>query len=130
MATHYIYVLLCPDTGKVRYVGKTASIYYRKLSHRNGRGHAPVERWKRRLFEDGKYATFRIIEEARGGRSATWREHWWIRYFRHQGQPILNVYTLTARTVKDMRKPRRRYAGRAQRASLDVSVFASTSFVI
>lgn len=100
MAEYYIYALLCPDTGKVRYVGKTGSLHYRMLSHRNGFGQWPVERWKRRLFEEGKYATFRIIEEVDGRGLAKWREHWWIRFFLHRGQPLFNLSLLSPATAR------------------------------
>jgi len=102
---YYIYVLLCPDTGKVRYIGKTMRLKGRKQAHRNGYGISPVDRWKRVLTANGKTAIFRIIEEVEDRGVGKWREHWWIRYFRHQGQPILNISTISAKTARAIRNP-------------------------
>lgn len=100
MDTYYIYVLLCPDTGKVRYVGKTYRLEKRILQHRYGFGESPIDRWKRKLAEAGKRAIFRIIEAVDDYGYSKWREHWWIRYFRRQGQPVLNKNTMSPRTAR------------------------------
>lgn len=129
MTVYYLYVLLCPDTGKVRYVGKTYLPLFRELQHRYGYGNSPIDRWKRRLGAADKRVVFRIIEELSDSSQAKWREHWWIRYFRHQGQPILNVNTISAKTARELRNPRKRYKRRGNRERVnpadyfDLSVF-------
>ena len=131
METYFIYVLLCPDTGKVRYVGRTCRPRERILQHRYGYGSAPVDQWKRRLLAAGKRATFKIIEEVIGGMAGKWQEHWWIRYFRRQGQPVLNINTISPRTAREIKNPRLRYKRNRDKASInpaevfDLAVFAA-----
>ena len=94
----YIYVLLCPDTGKVHYVGRTRIPGYRMGNHQSGYSTAPVDVWKRSLRSVGKRAVFRVIEKL-GPSQDTWqfeelhkeREKWWMRYFRRHNQPLLNT---------------------------------------
>lgn len=120
METHFIYVLLCPDTGKVRYVGRTFRPHERILQHKYGYGSAPVDVWKRTLLAAGKRATFKVIEEVNGGRAAKWQEHWWIRYFRRHEQPILNINTISPRTAREIKNPRRRYKRRRSKTTINL----------
>lgn len=65
--TFYVYVLECPVTKCVRYVGSTNNPMSRYMSHlTNARNKNDAKSvWIRRLIRDGKYPVLRII--AKGG---------------------------------------------------------------
>jgi hypothetical protein len=58
-----VYLLRCPDTGEVRYVGYTYSEGNRRDSHsrHSERVSCPVSVWKRRLAAKGKSAAMEIV---------------------------------------------------------------------
>lgn len=61
-----IYGLICPDTGRVRYVGKANDSVKRYKSHmrdsRGPKGHTPVYCWFRKLASEGKRPGMLVLE--------------------------------------------------------------------
>lgn len=88
---HYIYILRCPDTNDVRYVGCTQ---YPKIRERNHCLHTinepktRVQAWLKTLREQGKPPVFEIVESGYG----SWKhEAEWIAVFNEWGCDLLNV---------------------------------------
>lgn len=87
----YIYVLLDPDSGKCRYVGKAEDPNFRFKKHtvhkKNPRTHK--ERWINLLLSNNKLPILKIVDTAIG---TDWirAEIWWVRYFRKKFQPLTN----------------------------------------
>lgn len=96
--THFIYALLDPDSGKIRYVGKSVDPHKRLKGHfLNARCCNPNENqkkceWLTRLVEQGKEPLVLILEEAS---EVNWkeREFQWIKKLRRAGQPLFNFLT-------------------------------------
>ena len=61
----YIYSLSCPETGRVRYIGKTKRRIQRKYEHcsKLKRNKYPVTNWTVVLREKGMYPIYEIIDE-------------------------------------------------------------------
>lgn len=84
-----IYVLRCPDSGDVRYVGKAKDPAKRMETHLwSGRGQRPVVCWVRALRAAGKRPVMEVVEWA-----ADWEacEQRWIAAHRAEGARLLNV---------------------------------------
>lgn len=64
---HVIYVLRCPDTNAVRYVGTSRNAAYRNHSHcaRKCNRRSPVNDWTSSLAEQGKQPIFEVVSEIR-----------------------------------------------------------------
>lgn len=86
-----IYVLKCPDTKEVRYVGKSNNPEQRLKAHNNkARDIGTYKRnWINKLRVDGKKPIFEIIEEVD---IAIWKEKekYWINYYLAQGAKLVN----------------------------------------
>lgn len=64
-----IYVLLCPITRKVRYVGSTKKPWERKQQHTKyiaSRPNAPVQVWTNEMIRNGTPAIFKVLCMLRG----------------------------------------------------------------
>jgi predicted GIY-YIG superfamily endonuclease len=91
MSIHYIYILRCPQTNEIRYVGCTE---HPKIRERNHCRHAVsnpntrVLMWVKSLREQGMRPVFEIIESSE---RAFQHEGDWVRTFRAQGCDLLNV---------------------------------------
>jgi hypothetical protein len=85
-----IYVLCDPDTGEVRYVGKTAMRLCNRLAkHMEANPKVYSGRWIGKLKAEGKRPIIRCIEEV--GDNWAERECYWIAYYRSQGCQLTNV---------------------------------------
>ena len=89
--TTKIYVLKCPDTNDVRYVGKTNNPEQRLKAHNNkARDLGTYKRnWINKLREQNKKPIFEIIDEVD---IEVWqeREKYWIEYFISMGCNLVN----------------------------------------
>lgn len=63
MAAVFIYSLSCPETGRVRYIGKAKDVYLRVRGHIRdcNRGSTPVKLWLRELLGRGVWPEPEII---------------------------------------------------------------------
>lgn len=85
----YIYALANPDTGEIRYVGKTIkSISKRKAQHIYSSRHGEAghkAKWIRALLADGKLPEVVLLEEVS---DSEWeeKERHWIRHYNESGR--------------------------------------------
>jgi group I intron endonuclease len=86
----YIYVLICPKTGEVRYVGKTVNPKSRYAGHLSWKGHTHVSRWIHSLINDGLKPILDIVDLCT---KENWieRERYWIAYYRELGRDLTNL---------------------------------------
>jgi hypothetical protein len=92
-ANWFIYTLLCPVTGVVRYVGFSANVVKRFKRHlKNGRlmeRDYPVNRWIHDLLRRGLEPECVIVESGSGAWGHA--EAQWISHFKGTGANLLNV---------------------------------------
>lgn len=89
--TVFIYALVCPRIGRVRYVGKTVRPQRRLYEHCTDSSDNPHKRrWIAKLHALGMEPSFVVLEECP---TALWRERerWWELQFRAQGEPLTNI---------------------------------------
>jgi len=85
-----IYVLCDPDSGEVRYVGKTTMRLCNRLAkHMEANPKTYCGRWIQTLKDEGKRPAIRCIEEA--GDNWAERECYWIQHFRQLGCRLTNL---------------------------------------
>jgi len=67
ISTGWIYALVDPGTGDIRYIGKTTDPYCRCHQHENidlcHKGNVALMKWKRELHDRGVVPEFKIIAE-------------------------------------------------------------------
>lgn len=86
----FIYVLKDPDSGEVRYVGKTNNPKKRMSGHlsaQQGRN-LPSIRWVRKLKNLNKFPVMEIIEETDDWENS---EKKWICHYRNVASDLLNI---------------------------------------
>lgn len=88
----YIYVLICPLFGAVRYVGKSVDPKRRLTSHladAKPRHKSHVSAWIKSLKKSGLYPEMNIIEAC----TEDWvnREMYWINYYKNKGAFLCNL---------------------------------------
>ena len=88
----YIYTLIDPLTGRIRYVGKTQYLNTRYRNHCNAskfenthKGH-----WINKLIRSNLQPIMEIIETVSNSNEATKREIFWIAKFRQMKYPLTN----------------------------------------
>lgn len=87
--TTFIYVLKEPDTGEIRYVGKSNNPKHRLRHHLRDNKHNRRTAWIEHLRGKGELPVLEIIDEVP-------IEHWqqwevaWIEYFKEQGCDLVN----------------------------------------
>jgi hypothetical protein len=88
---YYIYVLIDPDSGKCRYVGKSYDPLFRLNKHIRKKIDPKThkERWINTLLDANKLPILKTIDCVVGD---DWirAERWWIRFFRKKRQPLTN----------------------------------------
>ena len=89
----YIYALICPLVGKVRYVGKTIGVKTRFYSHinNNRRDYNYCKRkWMEGVLNSNAYPVLSILEECNENNWSNSEKHW-IQYLKKTGHPLLNI---------------------------------------
>ncbi len=87
-----IYILRCPDTNQVRYVGWTGDAVNRMAVHRYRAKYickTDCEIWVRGLLKDGKEPIKEVVQYGEGPWEKS--EQAWIRHFRAMGVPLTNL---------------------------------------
>lgn len=87
----YIYGLVDPETGKMRYVGKSNNPKVRYQCHLQDKNTNPHKTaWIRGLSERGLKPELVILEETT---QKQWeeRERYWIKRYRDEGAPLVNI---------------------------------------
>ena len=85
-----IYVLCDPDTGEIRYVGKTTMLLCQRLAgHMQCNPKTHSGRWIKTLSNCGKRPTIRLLEDALDD----WpeRERHWIQHYQLAGARLTNI---------------------------------------
>lgn len=85
----YIYALIDPSSGEVRYVGKTTDPRCRLRRHRTEQGHNKRHKWLKELTIAGQEPQLRILEQT-DQESWQGREQWWIAHMRLLGNELVN----------------------------------------
>ena len=83
----YIYVIKCPISHIVVYVGKSINPNFRYTQHSKGRN--PIAIWIRAMFRMGMSPKFELIDCTYG--SATKLENQYIKYYSSINQAIHNI---------------------------------------
>lgn len=97
MNTYYIYVLRCPQTNKIRYVGCTQFPAYRQREHCIYAIKEPktkLQQWLCGLRSQGQKPVFEIVDSFQANILTAWKrgkEATWIQDCREQGCDLLNV---------------------------------------
>lgn len=90
--TTYIYILKCPVSGDVRYVGKTINLKKRFNCHyspANKKTKTYLWSWVKGLRNKGMKPIMEVIEEC-GGNWAE-RERYWISFYKTNGAKLCNL---------------------------------------
>jgi hypothetical protein len=87
-----IYALTDPDSGEVRYVGRTTNNLWQRYSqHLMGVSKA-TKPWVQALRPLQKVPSLKILEEGVSVEGAGVRERYWISYWLEQGASLLNYF--------------------------------------
>jgi hypothetical protein len=84
----YIYALVDPRDGEIRYVGKAKDLKVRLWGHLHEKARTHKANWIRSLLAAGLKPELRVLEET--GDDWAERERWWIRHFRETGTQLTN----------------------------------------
>lgn len=90
----YIYTLEHPETGEIRYIGKTTNLKRRAYQHFNIKickklGNKHLGNWLLSILNNNLIPIIKVVEEC----TDNWveSEQYWIEQFRHWGFNILNI---------------------------------------
>lgn len=89
----YIYMLICPISNEVKYVGKTIRLEKRKLEpnmRKNKKRLSNVDEWENTLISNGLKPIFEIIETC-DEESWVEKEVYWIKKLKLEGKSLLNM---------------------------------------
>lgn len=87
----YIYRLIDPRDGSVKYVGKTVNLKWRGKCHRSPQGESHCARWLKCLRAKGLHAVMEVIETVEAGGDWAQRERFWISYYKNTGEKLCNM---------------------------------------
>lgn len=86
MRNHYVYGLIDPITGKLRYIGCTQNIKRRYKVHIDNKikGNPHKKNWINKLVKNNKVPKLIIMDTINTKKEMFEREIWWIRYFKKE----------------------------------------------
>ena len=91
----YIYALVDPDTGDIRYVGNSQDPFKRLISHMVGsHGTSKKKEWIEELKKQGKRPELILLDVCYQWFESFHRERDWIISLRHEGHPLTNKFCL------------------------------------
>lgn len=92
--THYIYALIEPDTGEVRYIGRTTNPDHRLVCHMSHNGGANPQKydWALELKAKGQTAGLVVLQECDSLESAKAAELAWINKYAPSGALLNKTY--------------------------------------
>ncbi len=88
-----IYGLTCPDTGIVRYVGKSTTGMRRAQQHKTKTSLIPKSHknnWIKLLLSQNKMYGIKVIEECESKEILNEREIYWIKFYKESGHNLVN----------------------------------------
>lgn len=88
-----IYGLTCPDTGIVRYIGKSSSGLARPNQHKSKSsliGISHKNNWIKSLLSQNKVYGIKVIEECDSKEVLNEREIYWIKFYKDGGHNLVN----------------------------------------
>jgi len=91
--TVYIYTLSDPESGHIRYVGKTISLQTRLHQHLREKYNYKKNTWLKSLKEKNLQPTIEVLEELSNSSEIDWQESekFWITYLRFLGCDLVNL---------------------------------------
>ena len=110
MAVRFIYGLREPDTGLIRYIGKTTNPHRRWLNHLCEKSHCHRTYWIRSMLRRGLKPEMVIIETVDGAWPWQESERHWIAFARRNDWPLVNM-TSGGDGVPDWAAAPKRYYG-------------------
>lgn len=124
-----VYMLLDPDTGSVRYVGRSSSALRRPFNHfrckRVREKRDACHAWVRAVLRRGKEPVVQVLQAVSKQSLLDECERFWIRHFQLLGEPLLNSWLVDPETLTLVRrgwrhsKLTRRKIASAKRVSRD-----------
>ena len=121
--TIFIYYLLDPLTGKIRYVGKTYDPQHRLGAHVRENGRSRKSNWVKSLISKGAKPVMEILEEVEDDDDTKWQdsERFWIAFFKSCGASLLNHDNggMNGKMLSDETKQKMRIASTGRRHSED-----------
>jgi hypothetical protein len=91
MKTIKIYILIDPNDGDIKYVGKTTQkLSYRLSAHMREKGKCHRVNWIKKLKEQNQKPRIMVIEEIDGGWPWQESERFWIKFFKKLGFNLTN----------------------------------------
>lgn len=91
MTKTYIYVLKCPNSGDVRYVGKTVNLRRRYNCHYSpAKQKSYVWSWIKSLRNAGLKPVMEVIDECYGNNWVE-KEQYWISFYKNSGAKLCNL---------------------------------------
>lgn len=128
---NYIYGLCDPDSGDIRYIGKTIRPQERFTNHMNERSNCHRSHWLQKLKAQGKRPDMVILETVSGEWPWQEAERYWIARGRALGWPLVNntdggdgVEGLPAETRERMRQT---WLGRKHSDATKAKISAASS---
>jgi hypothetical protein len=95
----YVYALICPNTYRVRYVGRTAYPVRRMQEHCIGPGNDLLRAWVRELQGSEQLPILRIIERCEPEREKE-IEAFWIAHYTSRYTDIVNAHYVGSHRAK------------------------------
>lgn len=92
MKKTYIYILRCPETGNVRYVGKSNNPkkrYHEHLRYEDRTASTHKKNWIKKLLDSGLAPKLEIIDKVDNNEWKFW-EKYYIKYYKNKGCNLVN----------------------------------------
>lgn len=94
MTTNIVYGLKDPRDGKYRYIGQSTTGILRPKQHLIQSENNNINRWVKELELINKFPIIDAIEECQEEATLFIRERYWIKYYKAEGHPLVNIHQL------------------------------------